>query len=113
LLALNTNINNPYSIRCDTIGNIYYNDLNNYRIRKIDITTRLVNTIAGNGVNGYNGDNIAATNAQISYYMYLTVDFNGNVYFCDNNRIRKIDFTNSFYLFFIFTIFLLFIIFIF
>jgi hypothetical protein len=91
----------PVSIRCDTIGNIYYSDNYNYRIRKINIATNIANTIAGIGVNGYNGDNIAATNAQISSnYIFLTIDAIGNVFFSDqaNNRIRKIDFLTSLFI---------------
>jgi DNA-binding beta-propeller fold protein YncE len=98
ILASKTNINHPYSIRCDSIGNIYYNDQFNNRVRKITIATNITTTIAGNGIYGYNGDNIAATNAQISYDIFLTIDLNGNVYFSEegSNRIRKIDFFTSF-----------------
>src|ERR1051326_2949692 len=42
---------------------------------------------------GYNGDGIAATQAEISFPQGLTVDAAGNLYFSDegNNRVRKVD----------------------
>jgi hypothetical protein len=103
ILALNANIF-PHGIRCDTVGNIYFNDQSNYRIRKIILSTNIINTIAGNGINGYNGDNIKATDAQISAHIFLTIDTNGHVFFSDsysNHRIRIIDFFTRFFFFFI------------
>jgi hypothetical protein len=105
ILAINANLNNPFGIRCDTVGNIYFNDNYNYRIRKINIGTNIITTIAGNGgYGGYNGDNIKATDAQINSYIYLTIDTNGHVFFSDtyNHRIRKIDFFTRFFLFFLY-----------
>ena len=37
-----------------------------YFIKKINMITNIVTTVAGNGYHGYNGDNIAATSANIS-----------------------------------------------
>jgi hypothetical protein len=102
ILAINANIAGPYGIRCDTVGNIYFSDNSNYRIRKITISTNIITTIAGNGGYGYNGDNIKATDAQITSHIYLTIDTNGHVFFTDyaNHRIRKIDFFTRFFFFF-------------
>jgi hypothetical protein len=65
ILAVNAFLYRPFSIRCDTIGNIYFNDQFNFRIRKITISTNIITTITGIGLQGYNGDNIAATNAKL------------------------------------------------
>jgi adhesin/invasin len=104
ILAINANIFRPYGIRCDTVGNIYFSDDSNYRIRKITIGTNIITTIAGNGIDGYNGDNIKATDAQISVCSFLTIDTNGHVFFSDgsNHRIRKIDFFTRFFFLFSF-----------
>ena len=53
----------------------------------------LISTIAGNGNNGYNGDSILATLAELNYPNCVTVDTNDNIYICDvdNYRIRKVD----------------------
>lgn len=51
-----------------------------------------INTIAGTGTAGYNGDNIAATSAEVNHPVGVAVDGAGNVYIADtfNYRIRKI-----------------------
>jgi hypothetical protein len=85
------------AVFADAIGNVYFSERG--KIRKINLATKVLTTIAGTGVNGYNGDGIAATNAQINGVISLFVDSFNNVFFCDisNNRVRKIDFLTSFY----------------
>jgi len=87
----NAKIGLSFGITIDTIGNIYFVDEGNARIRKID-TFGTITTIAGTGLATYNGDNIAATAANIGP-ADLLVDDSGNVIFSDgnNNRIRKIN----------------------
>lgn len=82
----------PYGIALDAAGNIYYADGGFSRIRKIN-TAGIITTIAGTGTNGYNGDNIAATAAQIFDPGGVAFDTAGNIYFADghNFRVRKID----------------------
>jgi sugar lactone lactonase YvrE len=82
----------PYRAAADRAGNVYIADYNNNRIRKVDTTGTII-TIAGTGTQGYNGDGIPATTAQLSLPGAVAVDGNGNLYIVDtwNNRIRKID----------------------
>ena len=77
----------------DDSGNIYIADANNERIRKVDATTGIINTIAGTGIAGYNGDNIPATSVQFNYPTAVCLDKENNIYIGDayNYRIRKID----------------------
>lgn len=51
-----------------------------------------INTVAGGGGIGYNGDNIPAIGAKIDPYSF-TLDKNGNIYIADNEnyRIRKVN----------------------
>jgi sugar lactone lactonase YvrE len=94
ILAINAQINNPSAnVAFDTSGNLYFTDFNNNRVRKIDITTGIITTIAGNGISGYNGDEILATSAQVYHPEGVVVSNNGNVYFADNanHRIRKVN----------------------
>lgn len=51
----------------------------------------IITAIAGTGVNGYNGDWIAASTAQLSYFGKVVIDKEGNIYLSDVNRIRRID----------------------
>jgi len=85
----------PSGIFVDGAGNIYLSEYDDSRIRKIDVGTGIINTIAGIGVNGYGGDAGNATNATMHYPMGLSVTANGDIYFADNtnHRIRKISAT--------------------
>ncbi len=90
--ALGAQINSPIGIALDRIGNIYFADYGNARIRKID-TAGIITTIAGSGTSGYNGDSIVATAAQLGHVYDIAVDTNGNVAIAEgeNHRIRKVD----------------------
>ena len=79
----------------DGSGNVYFADPNNRRIRRIDATTKIITTIAGNGLRsvpgaGFTGDGGLATNASLSGPLAVTVDKNGIVYIADSgaDRIR-------------------------
>jgi len=97
--ATSASFRNPERIAIDGFGNLYIADVENYRIRKVDASTGIITTIAGNGSQGYSGDGGLATAAQINmyvaytYWVGITVDATGNVYFtdCFNHRIRKIN----------------------
>jgi sugar lactone lactonase YvrE len=82
----------PYGIALDNIGNLYIADRDHNRIRKMN-NSGIITTIAGTGSSVFNGDNIAATSANISIPLGITSDASGNIYFSDrgNNRVRKID----------------------
>ena len=74
----------------DTAGNIYISDSINQRIRKVDISTGIISTYAGNGTIGNSGDGGLAKDAKISLPQGLSVDLQGNVYFCSTGYIRKV-----------------------
>lgn len=77
-----------YSIALDKAGNLYISDNHNNRIRKIDIISGIISTIAGNGTSGFKGDDGPATSAEISRPTFITVAGNGDVFFCDGGVIR-------------------------
>jgi len=83
---------NAYNIALDQANNLYLADMDNYRVRKININTNTISTIAGNGIQGYNGDNIPATSAELGETFAVAVDVYGNVFISDwNQRIRRVD----------------------
>ncbi len=90
-LAVNAQIASPIGVAIDNLGNIYFCDYLNQRIRKIN-SEGIISTIAGNGVAGFSGDGTSAASAQINLPQGITSDDSGNIYFADraNNRIRKI-----------------------
>jgi len=92
-LATNARFSRVIGLQIDKSGNLYIGDWDNGRIRKIDATTNIVSTIAGNGVVGYSGDGGAATDAMISKASAMCFDKCGNLYFADEDSsiIRRID----------------------
>ena len=82
----------PGTIAIDKTGNIFIADGNTFRIRKITASTGLINTIAGTGVKGYDGEGIAATSSKLNEIHSIYPDASGNLYFGEatNPRIRKL-----------------------
>lgn len=90
--ATSAEIDAPSCIVLDGVGNIYFADDGNQRIRKIT-TTGIITTIAGNGTAGFAGDSGAATAAELHNPYGVAVDGTGNVYIADynNDRVRKVN----------------------
>ncbi len=87
----------PIGVAIDTAGNIYIADEYNNRIREINISNNIINTIAGNGTaaastTAPDGDGGPAVSAQLNYPWGVAFDRKGNIYIPDNfnNRIREI-----------------------
>jgi hypothetical protein len=80
----------PEGLAVDPTGNIYIGDYSNARIRKLNRAGK-INTVAGTGLLGYNGDNLPAASTNIGGPVTPAVDILGNVYFLDDdaNRVRK------------------------
>ena len=80
-------------IAVDLSGNLFIVDADNQRIRKVDGSSGIISTIAGNGISGFVGDGTSATTAEISGPFGICVDRANNIYIDDrsNSRIRKID----------------------
>jgi uncharacterized protein (TIGR03437 family) len=89
--ATSASFGHPYSLTVDSAGSIYIADTSNHRIRKIT-PDGIVTTVAGNGIPGYNGDNIPATSASLKAPQSVAVDAAGNIYIADtsNARVRMV-----------------------
>jgi hypothetical protein len=89
----NTQVNNPYGIISGPDGAVYFCDLDNQRIRRLDLKTNVVTTIAGSGEKGYRGDGGPATQASLNMPHEIQFDGAGNLYIaeCDSHVIRKVD----------------------
>ena len=82
---------NPNAVAVDNTGNLFITDQGNSRIRMVN-TLGIINTVAGNGINGFNGDGGLADTTSLNAPNGITADVNGNLYIADtgNNRIRKV-----------------------
>src|SRR5690242_8099123 len=56
-LATNAEFHYAYQLCLDN-NNLYIADAYNHRVRKIDLNSQIITTVAGNGSPGYNGDSI-------------------------------------------------------
>lgn len=91
--ATSASLNQPQRVAVDADGNLYIADTYNYRIRKVDLHTGMISTVAGTGGGGYNGDNRLATTASVYEPYDVAIDPAGNLIIADtlNCRIRKVD----------------------
>jgi sugar lactone lactonase YvrE len=73
-------------------GGLYTAGLDN-KVRRIDLSTGIITTVAGSGVAGYAGDGGQASLARLNGPQRLEIDSQGNIYVADtlNNVIRRID----------------------
>ncbi|MFD0589164.1 S-layer homology domain-containing protein [Paenibacillus sp. GCM10027627] len=86
-------LRDPEYLFVDDRGNVYISDTRNHVVRKFNPVTGIINTIAGNGEEGYSGDDGPATEAQLNSPRGIVVDVQGNVYIADseNGRVRMVD----------------------
>jgi sugar lactone lactonase YvrE len=79
----------PRKLDFDRFGNLLFIDYSHYRLRKIDMTTGIITTVAGTGTFGNSGDNGPASAAQINAGGFA-LDPAGNIFFI-NGTIRWIE----------------------
>jgi sugar lactone lactonase YvrE len=85
-------LSSPQGLAIDGDGNLLIAESGNHVIRKWIAATGIIQTAAGNGVSGYNGDYFAAPSAQLDAPADVKVDGSGNIYIADtgNHVIRMV-----------------------
>jgi hypothetical protein len=85
-------LNAPLGLAFDSAGNLYIADTGNQRVRKVNATTGVITTVAGNGTAGFSGDGNLATGAQLRYPYAVAIDAAGDLFFTDgvNQRVREV-----------------------
>jgi len=91
--ATSAKLRSAYDLAIDGEGNIYVADSQDQRIRRIDINSGLISTLAGTGEAGFSGDGGAATSAKLRFPRGLGYDPAGALLIADteNYRLRRVD----------------------
>ncbi len=86
-------LNEPYEVRFDRAGNLYFVEMMNHLIRRVDAKTGTISTVAGAPEAGLAGDGGLARDARFKQPHSIAFDDRGYLYVADigNHRIRRID----------------------
>ena len=89
--AINVIFNGPKAIRCDSKGNVLIVDTENHAIRRLDVSTGTIDTVAG-GHKGAEGDGGDALKAGLARPHGIVTDKDDAMYIADseNHRIRMV-----------------------
>jgi DNA-binding beta-propeller fold protein YncE/pimeloyl-ACP methyl ester carboxylesterase len=91
---LKAELNEPYEIRYHPSGDLYWVERLSHTVRKLDARTNTVETVAGNGKQGFSGDGGAGDEATLNQPHSIVISRDGSfLLICDirNQRIRKVD----------------------
>jgi len=88
-----TPVNNPYGIVVGPDSALYFCEVDSGRTRRIDLESRLLSTVAGDGEKAYRGDGGLALDASFSAPHEIRFDDLGNLYIVsrDSHTVRRID----------------------
>ena len=92
-VATQASLHGNYGVAVDGSGNTYIADTGNHCIRRVNVSTMVITTVAGTGVAGFSGDGGAATAARLNTPSGIAIDASNNIYIADqlNNRIRFVN----------------------
>src|SRR5579862_3526295 len=95
--ATEARLNMPFHCDLDRAGNLYIADTDNNRIRKVDVKTGYIHTVAGNGDKSSGGegrsDGGPAVKAAVSIPYAVVVEESGDLYIVEQKTtlVRKVD----------------------
>jgi trimeric autotransporter adhesin len=96
-LATSAGLFSPADVAVDAAGDVFIADSGNNRIQEVAASTGIINTIAGNGTAGYNGEG-TATGAELSGPAGIALDNTGKFLFIadtGNERVRELNLTTG------------------
>jgi streptogramin lyase len=90
--AVKADLNNPYGLCVGPSGELFFCDMGNHRVRKID-RNGMITTVAGSGEKGWRGDGGPALAAALNEPYEVRFDWDGNMFFVEmrNNVVRRVD----------------------
>jgi sugar lactone lactonase YvrE len=86
-VAERATLNNPFGLVIGPDGALYWAEYGSHRVLRLDLRTRRISVIAGNGNKGYSGDGGPATAAQLNTPHEVRFDSKGNIYVAE--RLTK------------------------
>jgi DNA-binding beta-propeller fold protein YncE len=91
--ALGASLNQPYEVRFDKAGDMFFDEMQNHIVRRVDARTRIISTVAGTGQPGFSGDGGPANRAQLRQPHSIAFAPDGALLICDigNHRLRRLD----------------------
>ncbi len=86
-------LNEPYEVRFDRAGNMYFVEMRNAVVRRVAAGSGVIETIAGTGEVGFSGDGGPARQALFNRPHSIALDGKGSLFVADigNHRIRRVD----------------------
>ncbi len=91
--ALRTNVGNPFGVEIGPDGALYICEVNNHRVRRLDLAKGELTTVAGSGRKGFAGDGGPATKALLNEPYEVRFDKAGHMYFVEmqNHLVRRVN----------------------
>jgi uncharacterized protein (TIGR03437 family) len=89
--ATKASLNYPSGIALDGAGNLYIADNLSNRVRKVDKSSGMISTVAGDGDPLWESDGVAATTTGLRGPVGVRLDSHGNLYIAEGNRVRKVN----------------------
>jgi DNA-binding beta-propeller fold protein YncE len=92
-LAKQINVDQPFGVEIGPDGALYITEVGQHRVRRLDLTSRQISTVAGCGRKGYSGDGGPATSAELNEPYEVRFDRNGDMVFVEmqNHVVRRVD----------------------
>ena len=90
-------LKDPTNLGLDAAGHLYIADQDDNKIRQVNSTTGIIETVAGNGESGYSGDGGPAVDASLSRPFSATFDAQGRMYIAGfgSDVVRLVTFIGS------------------
>ncbi|MDA7915709.1 SMP-30/gluconolactonase/LRE family protein [Verrucomicrobia bacterium] len=91
--ATEAKLNKPHELRFSRYGNLFFTDMANHVVRKVDMETGIITTVVGTGKAGFYGDDKEANKAKLNKPHSLQFGPKGRLFICDtgNHRVRVVD----------------------
>jgi len=91
--ARSVNIGDPFGVAVGPDGALYITEVRNHRVRRLDVKSGELTTVAGSGEKGYSGDGGPAVDARMNEPYEVRFDGEGNMLIVEmqNHVVRRID----------------------